>query len=110
LNIYEFSFPIPKSQLILIWDGASYHRSLEIKQYLTQVNRGLRRLTDWKVRCLKFAPYAPEQNSVEDVWLQGENFLRKQFSQNKTFAQVKQGFFDFLINRTLNFKKVSIYS
>ena len=100
----------PKNQLILSWDGASYHRSFEIKQYLIQLNSGLRRVTDWKVRCLNLAPYAPEQNPVEDVWLQGKNFLRKQFYQNKTFAQVKKSFFDFLTNRTFNFKKLSVYS
>lgn len=93
----------PNRQLILIWDGASYHRSLEIKRYLTQLNSGSRRLTDWKVRCLRFAPYAPEQNPVEDIWLQGKNFLRKQFYQNKTFAQVKKCFFDYLTNKMFNF-------
>ena len=96
-------------QLILIWDGASYHRSLELKQYLTQLNKGLYRIRDWKVRCLNFAPYAPEQNPIEDVWLQGKNFLRKQFYQNKTFAQVKKCFFDYLTNRTFDFKKLSLY-
>ncbi len=99
----------PHRQLILIWDGASYHRSLELKPYLAQLNKGLRRLTDWKVRCLNFAPYAPEQNPVEDVWLQGKNFLRKQFYRNKTFTQVKKSFFDFLTNRTFNFKKLSVF-
>lgn len=57
----------PNRQLILIGDGASYHRSLEVKQYLSQLNRGLRRITSWKVRCLRIAPYAPDQNPVEDL-------------------------------------------
>jgi transposase len=99
----------PNRQLILIWDGASYHRSEEVKPYLSQLNRGLRRITDWKVRCLRIAPYAPDQNPVEDLWLQGKNWLRKQFSQNKTFAQVKKCFFDFLTNMTFYFDKMSIY-
>lgn len=45
---------------------------------------------------MRFAPNAHEQNPVEDVWLQAKNHLRKQFAANKTFAEVKAGFFNFL--------------
>jgi transposase len=51
---------------------------------------------DWRVTCLWFAPNAPEQNPVEDIWLKGKNYLRKKFATTKTFAQVKRCFFDFL--------------
>ena len=29
----------------------------------------------WWINCLKFAPNAPEQNPVEDIWLQTKNFM-----------------------------------
>jgi transposase len=99
----------PDSQLMLIWDGASYHHSILVKQYLAKLNKGLRRISDWKVRCLKLAPYAPEQNPVEDIWLQGKNFLRRHFYLNKTFAHVKKSFFDFLANRIFDLNKIAIY-
>ena len=66
----------PDKKLILIWDGASYHRSEEVRAYLNKVNEDLEE-KNWKITCLLFAPNAPEQNPVEDVWLRGKNFLRK---------------------------------
>jgi putative transposase len=31
----------PQSQLMLIWDGASYHHSILVKHYLAKLNQGL---------------------------------------------------------------------
>jgi transposase len=56
---------------------------------------------DWKVTCLLFAPNAPEQNPIEDLWHKGKTQLRKQFAVNKTFATVKHCFSAFL--RPLSF-------
>jgi len=72
------------------------------------VNQGLEE-KDWKVTCMLFAPYAPDQNPVEDVWLQGKNFLRRHFYKNKTFQQVKESFFNFLNKKVFNFEKSSWY-
>jgi transposase len=85
----------PDKKLVIIWDGASYHGCEEVRAYLAKVNQGLEQ-KDWKITCLLFAPNAPEQNPVEDVWLRGKNFLRKHFYENKTFRQVKSSFFNFL--------------
>ena len=68
----------PNKKLILIWDGASYHRSEAVQAYLNKVNENLEE-QEWKITCLLFAPHALEQNPVEDVWLRGKNFLRKHF-------------------------------
>jgi hypothetical protein len=43
-----------------------------------------------------FASNAPKQNSTEDVWLKGKQYLRKRFAINKTFVQVKRCFSEFL--------------
>jgi len=51
----------------------------------------------------------PEQNPVEDIWLKGKNFLRRDFYQNKTFAQVKKTFFNFLNGQIFNFPKLSSF-
>jgi transposase len=85
----------PGKRIILLWDGASYHRDAQVKALLAQINAGLAE-EDWQLICLLFAPNAPEQNPVEDIWLQGKNYLRKHFAHNKTFAAVKQCFFQFL--------------
>jgi len=90
----------PSKKLFFLWDGASYHRSTEMQEFLRRANAGLPE-EDWKVTCLLFAPNAPEQNPTEDLWLKGKTHLRKQFAVNKTFAAVKHGFSAFL--RTLSF-------
>ncbi len=51
---------------------------------------------DWLVTCVPFAPNAPEQNPVEDIWLAGKKHLRKSFARNRTFAKVKESFRNFL--------------
>ena len=88
-------------ELFIIWDGASYHCSKEVQAYLDEVNQGLEE-KHWKVTCLLFAPNAPDQNPIEDIWLQGKNFLRKHFYENKNFQQVKSSFFNFLNKRIFN--------
>jgi len=98
----------PDKKLIMIWDRASYHKCKKVRAYLSQVNQGLEE-KDWNVTCLQFAPNAPDQNPVEDVWLQGKNFLRRHFYENKTFNKVKSSFLNFLNKRVFNFGKAGWY-
>lgn len=98
----------PDKKLIIVWDGASYHRSEEFKAYLGEVNQGLEE-KDWKVTCLLLAPNAPEQNPVEDVWLRGKNFLRRHFYENSTFHKVKMSFLNFLNKKAFNLGKCGWY-
>jgi transposase len=99
----------PDKQIILLWDGASYQRDAQVKALLTEVNDGLEE-KDWQLLCLLFAPNAPDQNPVEDIWLQGKNHLRKNFAQNKTFAAVKKCFFHFLHQFRLDSVKFPWYT
>jgi transposase len=85
----------PDKKLLFLWDGATYHRGHDMQTFLTQENGGLDE-GEWKITCLVFAPNAPEQNPVEDLWLKGKTYLRKQFAVNKTFAAVKHCFSTFL--------------
>jgi transposase len=85
----------PGKRIILVWDGASYHRGSQVKTLLAEVNAGLDE-KEWALICLPFAPNAPDQNPVEDIWLQGKTDLRKDFAHNKTFAAVKKCFAHFL--------------
>jgi transposase len=98
----------PDKKLIIIWDGARYHCGEEVQAYLDKVNQGLKE-KDWKITCLLFAPNAPDQNPVEDVWLRGKNFLRKHFYENKTFQQIKSCFFNFLNKQIFDFDKIEWY-
>jgi len=55
-----------QARLLIIWDGASYHRSHQLRQVLAEANAGLPP-EHWKIECICFAPHAPEQNPVEDT-------------------------------------------
>jgi transposase len=75
-------------KIALIWDGAKYHCSAEVKDFLGLVNNGLDE-SDWKITCLRFAPNDPTQNPIEDIWLQAKRWVRECYHLCKTFAAVK---------------------
>ena len=98
----------PDTRLWLLWDGASYHRYAEMRDYLEKINAGFPE-EEWPITCMLFAPNAPEQNPVEDIWLKGKNWLRKHFAFNKTFEDVKKCFFDYLQDSTFPSAKYDWY-
>jgi putative transposase len=92
-------------RIVLIWDGASYHKSDEVKDFLASVNDNYEP-TQWPITCIVFAPNAPEQNPVEDVWLQAKNFLRKFWHLCKSFAVIKWLFKFFTNHQKFDFPKL----
>lgn len=72
-----------KSRIAMIWDGASYPCSKELKVYLELVNHGLE-ASKWKVICLRFAPNDPSQNPMKVLF---ELVIHRQtFSFPKLFS------------------------
>lgn len=98
----------PDSKIWMFWDGAKYHSGKGVREYLESINQGLEE-KDWKIRLFKFAPHAPEQNPVEQIWSAAKNFLRRNFSKNKNFEEIKKCFLDFLNQNTFYSKKVTWY-
>lgn len=96
-------------KIILIWDGASYHRYGEFQDYLGKINNELPP-DKWLVTCVLFAPNAPQQNPIEDVWLQAKNFLRKYWHLCRSFKAVKILFELFTSGQRFDFPKVHLYS
>jgi hypothetical protein len=47
----------PNLRLTIIWQGASYHKSQELRIYLDLVNKE-KILEEWKINCILFAPNA----------------------------------------------------
>lgn len=95
-------------KLAIFWDGATYHGSKEFQEYLTEINANLSP-EEWLINCTKFAPNAPEQNPVEDIWLQGKNFLRKFYHLCKSFKVVKWLFKFFADGQIFDFPKLYQY-
>jgi transposase len=75
-------------RIAVIWDGASYHRSGEIKAYLESLNQG-KDPQKWQLTCIRLAPNAPEQNPVEDIWLQAKRWIRECYHLCKSFGAAK---------------------
>jgi transposase len=68
-----------EKRLIICWDNASYHRSCAVHDYLEVVNRG-HAADMWPITCVALAPHAPDQNPIEDLWLQAKTHLRRAWS------------------------------
>ena len=98
----------PGQRLALFWDGASYHRSQEIRAYLQLINQNLAEAL-WQITCTRLAPNAPEQNPVEDIWLQAKRFIRKWYHLCSSFAVVKFLFTFVIHHQVFNFSKLSMY-
>lgn len=97
-----------EGRIALIWDGASYHRSQEVRAYLESLNQQLDE-SDWKITCIRFAPNPPEQNPVEDVWLYAKRFIREFYHLCKSFSAVKQLFELVTHHQIFSFPKVFMY-
>jgi len=106
--VKELQALYPQSKFLVIWDGSSYHKYAEMQAYLQEINHGFDE-ENWPITCELFAPNAPEQNPVEDIWLKGKKFLRKFFYKHTTFSQVKSAFFDFLNNTQFSFPKLDAF-
>lgn len=68
LKIYQ------NRKIFLIWDGAGWHKSKEIRQFLSETNEGKTRL-----ELFNFPPYSPEFNPQEHVW----KALRQKITHNR---------------------------
>ena len=98
----------PQQRLLLLWDGASYHRAHEIGAYLAEVNDGLAE-EQWPIHCIRFAPNDPTQNPIEDVWLQAKNSVRRLAGLKPSFNGIKYLFEQFLSLETFDFPKMHSY-
>jgi putative transposase len=83
----------PDRQLTLIWDGATYHRSDLLRDYLDTLNHALTP-DQWPITCIQLAPHAPEQNPIETVWGHAKSQLRRAYHSLPSFSKVKCLFVD----------------
>jgi len=97
-----------EKRLFLLWDGASYHRGVEMQEYLEGVNLHLAR-DAWRVTCSLFAPHAPEQNPIEDVWLKAKQYVRKHWRMCQHFKDVMHLFEEAFDILSFQFEKLHMY-
>ena len=113
--VKNLQYKYPNKKIVLIWDEASYHRFIvgaptigEFQEYLGEVNRSSLP-ESLEITCILFAPNAPQQNPVEDVWLQAKNFLRKYWYLCKSFCTAKKLFELFYDSSKFDFPKIHQY-
>jgi transposase len=94
--------------MIIVWDGAPYHRSDTVKAYLQRVN-GDRAEAERRIQLIQFAPHAPEQNPMEDVWLAAKTAVRQAWYRLDPFRQVRQVFTQTIECTTFQFHKLEWY-
>jgi transposase len=109
INFLEYlQLQRPGANLLIIWDGASYHRSNAIQDYLDSLNRQLEQ-ERWLITCKRFAPNAPQQNPVEDIWLQAKKLIREFYFFCHSFSVVK-ALFELAVNgQVFDFPKLNEY-
>lgn len=76
--------------------------------HLEEVNQRLRG-EEWLVRCTLFAPYAPEQKPVENIGLQGKQFVGWFYQTCQSFKQVKALFEWFIDHQIFDLPKLYTY-
>ena len=96
-------------RLIIFWDGATYHTQGEMREYLQQLNTG-KEAEEWLGTCVLFAPNAPEQTPVEDIWLRAKQCVRKNWWLCDAFRHVKRIFKEAIDGILFDFEKLRMYS
>jgi len=97
-----------EARILIFGDGASYHKYGEMRDYLNLVKQDLKK-SEWLIIYELFAPNAPEQNPVEDIWLQAKRFLRKNWYLCKSFSIIKKLFMLVTHCQTFDFPKLEMY-
>lgn len=96
-------------RMIVLWDGAPYHRAHLVRDYVTRINGPKCPEAQRAIHLIQFAPYAPAQNPIEDVWLAGKRQVRKQWADLETFADVKTIFSRTVTRTQFLFEKLNWY-
>lgn len=80
----------PKQKIVIIWDNASWHKSQEIRRYLSE--------TKHDFHLINFPPYAPDENPQEHVWKAG----RENATHNKFISDIDKATDEFVayLNKT----------
>ncbi len=97
----------PGKQLLILWDNVSYHYQGDMKEFLLYVN-AFREPHAWVVTCMRFAPYASEQNPIEHVWQIGKQYVRALFHSLRTFSDIK-GAFERIKDMRFTFEDLAMY-
>lgn len=92
----EFLKLYPNKKICIIWDNATHHKGILMRQAL-QKGGPLER-----VHLIALPPYAPDQNPIEHVWDSTKNKLSN--SQDKDFEETKRKFMTLTNNQIFHYQ------
>jgi len=95
-------------RLLIFWDGVRHHTGENRHNFLAKQNEELAK-SEWKITCELFAPYAPEENSVEAIWFQLKSLLRRFYRFGKNFKIINLLFQLFAKYNLFNFPNLKIF-
>lgn len=88
-----------KKRILLVWDNASWHRSKQVRDWLTD-NPGV-------IELMNFPPYHPELNPQEHVWKAMKQYLaRLKRDEQADFDRILVKAKWFLKSKTFDYKFV----
>ena len=79
-----------------------------MKKFLAEINGELKP-EEWQITCHLFAPYAPEENPIEAIWLSLKNLLRRCYRFCKSFPIMKKLFNLFVKFKLFTFPNLKTY-
>lgn len=82
-------------KICIVWDNASFHKSLKIREQL-QKGKLLAR-----VHLIAMPPYAPDENPIEHVWNTTKQAVAN--IQRNAFTETKKAFSDFVASRPFRY-------
>lgn len=92
-------------KIVVFLDGAGAHRCTLVKEFLAKINRGKTGLGA-RLLLVRLAPNAPEENPIEDVWLQGKTHIRQNLDY-EDFGEVQEAFRRFIRQSKFSFDKIA---
>lgn len=95
--------------MIVLWDGAPYHRAHLVQDYLKVLQGEACPEPQRRIQLIQFAPYAPSQNPIEDVWLAGKRAVRQHWADVNSFDDVKRIFSSTILQKPFYFDKLNWY-
>jgi transposase len=94
----------------VILEEASYHKYGNFRYFLLEVN-GDKEPDNWSINCILFTPNAPQQSTVEDIWLQAKNFFLRKYWYLCRFFKIVKFLFEFFTNEhKFDFPKIRQYT
>ena len=96
-------------RMVICWDRASYHQGGLVQDYLAGVNGPACPEPDRKIQIELFAPRAPVQNPIEEVWLQGKRAVREHWVDVQAFQDVKAVFATTITAQPILHEKLNWY-